>query len=418
MQTLNETEIDSNNWADDTKQFLTNWVQYLETGDVAQMCESKAQDLGKDSEDAQMWRLIASSSGTLEDVTKSLGFDQEDIVSRTEKFTGKTHRVVNRKVSDKGEGFIDQSDARSPTQKGTQYNVMSDNQLGDFFDNLGGDEQPDPEASAENRASTRNLSSLDQESFYNLDVDLETLSTNRNKNWFSGTEDLIRRNILVGNFDGAIDCCMKAQRFPEAFVVAYIKFQQKGDMSAVKTVLDEFMNTTNEPFINFLLQGMAEENWETVVQGSDLIRWKETASAVCSNVNDRNRKNSLLKRLASRLFANKNKSAGVSLGLLSGDALGVIDLLLQDINEVFVRASFEDADRESENGGPGDFEKMILSEEGKNIILIENVQKVFAICESQGIRSNNPLLQLYLVRFGNLALDYAEPRLAMTVLNS
>ena len=87
--------------------------------------------------------------------------------------------------------------------------------------------------------------------FYAFDTEIENMQISRNKNWFAGTEDLIRRNILVGNFDGAIDCCMKADRFPEAFVVSFIKCLNKdnGSILGMKKVIDEFMNTTNDQFI-------------------------------------------------------------------------------------------------------------------------------------------------------------------------
>jgi len=64
---------------------------------------------------------------------------------------------------------------------------------------------------------------------------------------------------------------MKAGRFPEAFVISFIKCISKddGDLASMRTVVDDFMNTTHEPFINFLLQSMANNSWETVIEGSD-----------------------------------------------------------------------------------------------------------------------------------------------------
>jgi len=46
---------------------LSNWSYLLESDSVQEMCETKARDLGENlnsSEDAQMWRLISSSTGS------------------------------------------------------------------------------------------------------------------------------------------------------------------------------------------------------------------------------------------------------------------------------------------------------------------------------------------------------------------
>ena len=94
------------------------------------MCESKAAELGHDSEDGQMWRLIKSSAGSVKEIVKSLGFDKEDIVSRTEKYTGKTHKLeveTNNKREDNS----------SPLNHlGSGFAQMDDNQLEGFFNTL------------------------------------------------------------------------------------------------------------------------------------------------------------------------------------------------------------------------------------------------------------------------------------------
>jgi len=45
----------------------------------------------------------------------------------------------------------------------------------------------------------------------------------RNKNWDVGIENIIKRNILIGNFEGAIDAAMKCGRTVEALLLAYSK---------------------------------------------------------------------------------------------------------------------------------------------------------------------------------------------------
>jgi protein transport protein SEC31 len=43
----------------------------------------------------------------------------------------------------------------------------------------------------------------------------------KNKNWDTGVEKMIKENMIVGNYEGAIDCALKCGRVPEALLIAY-----------------------------------------------------------------------------------------------------------------------------------------------------------------------------------------------------
>jgi len=40
-------------------------------------------------------------------------------------------------------------------------------------------------------------------------------------NWDSGVEKIIKENLIIGNYLGAIDCAMKCGRSVEALLIAY-----------------------------------------------------------------------------------------------------------------------------------------------------------------------------------------------------
>ena len=42
-----------------------------------------------------------------------------------------------------------------------------------------------------------------------------------NNNWDIGRERLIKHNMLIGNYDGAIDAALKCGRTAEALIIAY-----------------------------------------------------------------------------------------------------------------------------------------------------------------------------------------------------
>lgn len=43
----------------------------------------------------------------------------------------------------------------------------------------------------------------------------------RNFNWDVGREKLIKQNMLIGNYEGAIDAALKCGRTSQALIIAY-----------------------------------------------------------------------------------------------------------------------------------------------------------------------------------------------------
>jgi protein transport protein SEC31 len=43
----------------------------------------------------------------------------------------------------------------------------------------------------------------------------------KNINWDTGVEKIIKDNLVIGNYDGAIDCALKSGRSAEALLLAY-----------------------------------------------------------------------------------------------------------------------------------------------------------------------------------------------------
>ena len=49
---------------------------------------------------------------------------------------------------------------------------------------------------------------------------LREVTGSKNLNWNAGVEALIKKNLLINNYQGAIDCCLKVNRVYEAFLIA------------------------------------------------------------------------------------------------------------------------------------------------------------------------------------------------------
>lgn len=66
--------------------------------------------------------------------------------------------------------------------------------------------------------------------------------TSRNINWDVGVERIIKDNLIIGNYDGAIDCALKSGRSAEALLMAYSQGKEtfESTMSSYLTQQTDF----------------------------------------------------------------------------------------------------------------------------------------------------------------------------------
>ncbi|XP_030341599.1 protein transport protein Sec31B isoform X3 [Strigops habroptila] len=83
------------------------------------------------------------------------------------------------------------------------------------------------------------------------------------------TDGLISQALLLGNFEGAVQLCMRAERFADAIILAIaggenlLKETQKRYFAKQKTKL------------SLLLSSIVQQNWQDIVCTCDLQSWKE-----------------------------------------------------------------------------------------------------------------------------------------------
>ncbi|KFV60627.1 Protein transport protein Sec31B, partial [Gavia stellata] len=83
------------------------------------------------------------------------------------------------------------------------------------------------------------------------------------------TDGLISQALLLGNFEGAVELCMRAERFADAIILAIaggenlLKETQKRYFAKRKTKL------------SLLLSSIVQQNWQDIVCTCDLQSWKE-----------------------------------------------------------------------------------------------------------------------------------------------
>lgn len=79
----------------------------------------------------------------------------------------------------------------------------------------------------------------------------------RNFNWGIGKERLIKENILIGNYEGAIDAALKCGRTAEALIIAY-----SVDVNTFNSTLKTFFTETTDHFISDILKHIAFKDTE------------------------------------------------------------------------------------------------------------------------------------------------------------
>lgn len=124
----------------------------------------------------------------------------------------------------------------------------------------------------------------------------ETIS--RNVNWDTGVEKIIKENLIISNYDGAIDSAMKCGRYAEALLIAY----SQGPNVLENTMKDYFTSNT-DPFIKNVLRNVVKKNNAEMVQVYNLDHWKECIGLLLNSVQDKNELKLLINNLGERFLS-------------------------------------------------------------------------------------------------------------------
>ena len=143
----------------------------------------------------------------------------------------------------------------------------------------------------------------------------------------ASVDELIRRSVLVQNFEDAVNVALKAGRLADALILStcggaslwektkqeYFALQKRKDMKIIGAILNNKL--------------------DVVVQEADLANWKETLSVIasCQNPNQFRR---LTDQLAQRLETENSDIASANLCyMLSGNVEKVVATLVQNVQD-------------------------------------------------------------------------------------
>ncbi|NWI90384.1 SC31B protein, partial [Pitta sordida] len=83
------------------------------------------------------------------------------------------------------------------------------------------------------------------------------------------TDGLISQALLLGNFEGAVEVCMQAERFADAIILAIA-----GGESLLKETQRRYF-AKQKTNLSLLLSSIVQQNWQDIVCTCDLQSWKE-----------------------------------------------------------------------------------------------------------------------------------------------
>lgn len=250
---------------------LTNFEQmYSEaerTHDFIKMCDMKLSSQELSSQSKTHWSFIKAliavdKNSSANQIIEVLGFNKNEIIKQSENYTGKTHRK-------KDDGSPKQASTKVQKNNYYDFTLMSNKDAEGFFDQLSQvstQKQEKPKSNMHSSEIRKESSSYDQEI-----VALESIS--KNVNWDAGIEKIIKQNILIGNYEGAVDCALKCGRTGEALLLAY-----SHSPSLFEATANAFFVASKDTFIKNVFKNIIEKQNKEIAKSHGLEAWKEVAA--------------------------------------------------------------------------------------------------------------------------------------------
>ncbi len=224
-------------------------------GSLEHLCAAKAQENAGSEAVSLEWRFLqALAENKKEVVLKALGFDPQTITNEAELYSGK--RITGMPASTLPET--------------ANMGSLSKEEAEGFFTTLVESVPAKKEPEKDSRSRGVSMESLGA---------VERIS--RNMNWNEGVEKIIKQSILIGNLEGAVDCCLKCGRAAEALILASFA----GDELFAKTK-DRFLQSHKDVFLQSTFTHVISRNLASLIDGKTLHEWKETLAYCVTYSND------------------------------------------------------------------------------------------------------------------------------------
>lgn len=226
------------------------------SSDLRPFCASM-HDTASDDHEKLTWKLlsvISHSSSDRRGIAAAFGIDVSEVKTAIDKYLGRDTQIT----------AVEKLSQDLPlTQAGTAAfpdpTSLDPDQLDNLFDQLAKNTETQqlsqPALSGSKRGTPR--------AFAGEEIGDLT-------DWSQGPEALIKQSLLVGDFEGAVECCMRCGKFADALLIA-----ASGNPDLWRKTRDEYTRKQKDPFVRQLGYILAQD-LEKLVSQSDLSEWPET----------------------------------------------------------------------------------------------------------------------------------------------
>ncbi|KAI3510914.1 hypothetical protein L1887_18053 [Cichorium endivia] len=264
------------------------------------LCDKKSQE-SESEEDRETWgflKVMFEDDGTAR--TKLLNHLGFTLPSETqdEKLQKYPSEDITSHIEEPKEGLVE------PTQKLKLPNDPSDNGE-DFFNNF-------PSPKAETPMSTSHSNFVSEESGPVIEEVITENNNNDNDPQDALLDDEIQRALVVGDYKGAVEQCIAANKMADALVIA-----QVGGASLWETTRDHYFKKNTSPYLK-VVAAMVNNDLVSLVNIRPLKSWKETLALLCTFAQG-DEWTSLCDTLASRLITAGNTLAATLCYICSGN---------------------------------------------------------------------------------------------------
>ncbi|CAD8082703.1 unnamed protein product [Paramecium sonneborni] len=206
----------------------------------------------------QYWKLLNSvQKEDKKEYLATLGFSVKEITQQTENYTGKRHSKKDDQNKKKNQ---------APQRPAIDFATITDQDADSFFNDL-------TNQSINKQQQTNSSRNQDVEIFQSEQV-------SKNTNWNVGVEKIIKDNLIVGNYEGAIDCALKCGRSAEALLLAYSQSKE-----IFEQTMNTFLTTQTDYFLKNVLKHIVLKHPDEIAKNYELNTWKECAAMVLNSDN-------------------------------------------------------------------------------------------------------------------------------------
>ena len=296
-----------------------DWWGYLQNKDNGlQAQEILKEKLKRKGLDSVLLDLVEKVGSTWEEKLPVLGINQKETIHNTEKVTGYKYLDKEGQENDQTNDLTSSQKETKETGGVCEFVDISGNEAEDFFSNLAKTNEI-TEKKLENSVTPGepNTQSERGTEFDKLqDTEMEREVTLVNRDWSRGLELLIKQNVLINNYEGAIDCAIKANRYFEGFLIAYS--HPSDSQALIQKTLEKISQRHNEDFVYTFLKPLFKKDYMAIIEKYNLEDWQEALSFIVYNLEDVQTQTDCLALLKSRIVeCLKHNQLGLSSELAS-----------------------------------------------------------------------------------------------------